>query len=413
MQRISYVYKIEKRFFKDKVQQNKIGGLDYFQGIFHNASHSVYVQNPNRKQVRNDAYYSIFEEQCRTGTLEILEVKVTPPVISPKTKKANAEEMKRRSLQQIKDIVQAYMEYITNIIQHIKNVDLLKFPRFGIIYHFIKQNDPDNFSGYSCMLSEDSYNFNCMDYGTMRTVYLGFCEAFRLLIQEYPLLSKYIVGIDAASLENSSEPWVFAPVFRAFRPNNYIPPVSTETRERIGNIGFTYHVGEDFRHIASGLRHIDEVITHFNYCSGDRFGHAIALGVDIDKLVEQRQVVVLPIMEHMENLLWIWSKSVNSMTLKVQQNLEYTIMATAQKIYHNIDGITVYTLWQVYNEKFNIMNDEKIKRMIHENRCILNHGTETKDCTWSEEKLLCSHFCPCYFEQSSKPVFLRISDEEV
>lgn len=406
--------RLKNNYFKDIVQKNEIGGLDFFQNIYHNASHSVYSMIPDSKQAKHDAYYSIFEEQCRTGNLEILELKITPPTISSsKTGISDVEEMKRRSLKQIIDIVQVYREYIINTKNRSKNVNMLRFPKLGIVYHFIKQNDFDNFSGYRCILSGNADEFDCMDYGTMRTLNLRFCEALRILIQEHPLLSKYIVGIDAASLENSAEPWVFAPVFRSFRPDNYILPVSSETRERISNIGFTYHVGEDFRHIASGLRHIDEVISHFNYCSGDRLGHAIALGVDIDKLVEQNRVVVLPIMEYMENLLWIWSKSVDSATLKVQQNLEYTIMATAQKIYHNIDGINVYTLWQTYNEKFNIMDRGKIKQMISENSCRLNPNTNNRHHPWSVDELLCSHFCPCYFEQYSKPIFVRINDEEI
>ena len=54
--------------------------------------------------------------------------------------------------------------------------------------------------------------------------------------------------------------------------------ISTEGIQQystIQNMGFTYHVGEDFRHIASGLRHVDEVIENFHYKAGDRLGHAI------------------------------------------------------------------------------------------------------------------------------------------
>ena len=37
-----------------------------------------------------------------------------------------------------------------------------------------------------------------------------------------PLLSEYIVGIDAASNENAVEPWIFAPIFRACRSTDGI-----------------------------------------------------------------------------------------------------------------------------------------------------------------------------------------------
>lgn len=404
--------RLKNNCFKDIIQQNKIRGLDYFRDFYHTAASSLYYHRQDSEAAQHEAYYSIFEEQCRTGNLEVLEVKITPQIISSsKTNTTDVDEMKRKNLKQIKKIIGAYKKYIEDTVKRSNNAENLRFPKLGIIYHFIKQNDCDNFSGYNCVLNEDSKDLDCMDYATMRKLNIRFCEAFKQLIKECPLLSKYVVGIDAASTENSAEPWVFAPIFRAFRPSDYIFPVSLETRERIPNIGFTYHVGEDFRHIASGLRHIDEVLTHFNYCSGDRLGHAIALGVDIDKLMEHNRMAVLPVMEHMENLLWMWSKSVHSTSFKAPQNIEYMIMSVARSIYHNIEGISVYTLWQVYNDKFDVMKVERIKQMQSADKCFLNR--EEHSGGWSMDELLCSHYCPCYFEQYNKPILIRISDEEI
>lgn len=400
-------------YFKDKIQQNKIGGLDYFQNFYHQAANFLFDPNRNINEVRDEAYYSIFEEQCRNGNLEVLEIKISPKIISSaKTTTTGIDDMKRKSLVQIKQILKAYSRYIQTTSVRRKHDTKLRFPKLGIMYHFIKQNDSDNFSGYNCILNEEAKDLDCMDYRTMRELNLKFAEALRQLMEEYPLLTKYVVGIDAASVENSAEPWVFAPIFREFRPSNYILPVSSETHERVSNTGLTYHVGEDFRHIASGLRHIDEVLTHFNYCSGDRLGHAIALGVDIDRLMAQNRVVVIPIMEHLENLLWIWSKRDSSAVLKVPQNIEYTIMDIAQKIYHNTDGIGVYTLWRVYNEKFNMLSKDKIGKMYADSLCKLNNSTDGS-VEWTMDKLLCSHYCPCYFEQYNKPIFVRITNEEI
>lgn len=409
-----FIYiRLKNNCFKNIIQQNKIRGLDYFRNFYHTAASSLYYYRQDGKNAQHEAYYSIFEEQCRTGNLEVLEVKITPHIISSsKTNTTDIDEMKRKSLIQIKNIIGAYKDYIQDTVKRSKNADNLRFPKLGIIYHFIKQNDCDNFSGYNCVLCENIKDLDCMDYATMRKLNIRFCEAFQQLIRECPLLSKYVVGIDAASTENSAEPWVFAPIFRAFRPSDYIFPVSLETRERITNIGFTYHVGEDFRHIASGLRHIDEVLSHFNYCSGDRLGHAIALGVDIDKLMEHNRMAVLPIMEHMENLLWMWSKSVHSTSFKAPQNLEYMIMSAARSIYHNIEGISVYTLWQVYNDKFDIMKAERVKQIQNTDECLLNRG-EHRNGPWNMDELLCSHYCPCYFERYNKPIMIRISDEEI
>lgn len=81
-----------------------------------------------------------------------------------------------------------------------------------------------------------------------------------------PDYRKLLNGIDAASSEFDTPPEVFGPLFRMMRNSgfNY----------------FTYHAGEDFYHIFTGMRAIYEAI---NFCSlkdGDRIGHAVALGLD-------------------------------------------------------------------------------------------------------------------------------------
>lgn len=74
-----------------------------------------------------------------------------------------------------------------------------------------------------------------------------------------------LVGIDAAASEFDAQPEVFAPVYRLLRNN--------------GVNNFTYHAGEDFFHIVSGLRAIYEAIVFLELESGNRIGHATALGV--------------------------------------------------------------------------------------------------------------------------------------
>lgn len=74
-----------------------------------------------------------------------------------------------------------------------------------------------------------------------------------------------LVGIDAASNELHTPPEVFAPIFRMLR--------------REGFSHFTYHSGEDFYHLLSGLRAIYEAVTFNELSTGDRIGHAIAAGI--------------------------------------------------------------------------------------------------------------------------------------
>lgn len=73
-------------------------------------------------------------------------------------------------------------------------------------------------------------------------------------------------GIDGASNELHAPPEPFAPAFRLARRAD-IPRA-------------TFHVGEDFRHLLSGIRSVAEVLEFLDLRSGDRIGHATALGID-------------------------------------------------------------------------------------------------------------------------------------
>lgn len=76
-----------------------------------------------------------------------------------------------------------------------------------------------------------------------------------------------ISGIDAAASEFDAPPEVFAPVYRFLR--------------RSGINNFTYHAGEDFSHIVSGIRAIYEAVEFLELKEYDRIGHATALGIDV------------------------------------------------------------------------------------------------------------------------------------
>lgn len=410
---IRYI-RLKNNYFKDKIQQTLIGGLDFFQRFYDDATSIPKLETETEEEHLFYRYKSLFEEQCRTGNLKVLEIKVKPKIISSSlTNITSTEVMQNETLKQVKTIIRAYKSYIeeTAVLQG-ENTGF-NFPKLGIIYHFIKQNRPDNFSGVNCIVNKTSDFLDCFDYNTLRITDMKFIDALNGLIKKYPLLSDYIVGLDAASIENATEPWVFAPVFCKARTHRYVIPYSPQKRGPIQNIGFTYHVGEDFRHIISGLRHIDEVLTHFKYRSGDRLGHAIALGIDIDKLVSGNNVVALPVMEYLENLLWIWEISKSNHYDNAPTNLELKILEVAKKIYQgNLKNIDVYTLSEVYKSKFKLLQKEYADKLDCGSECrlikILN-----KEIDWSYETLLCSHFCPCFFEIYNAPVFVKISVEDV
>ena len=108
--------------------------------------------------------------------------------------------------------------------------------------------------------------------------------------------SKYIqdvIGIDAAASEFDTPPEVFAPAFRLLR--------------RRGFEHFTFHAGEDFFHIISGLRAIYESIDFFEMQHGDRIGHAVASGIDAQVWINNvGQNILIRQGEQLDNLLFTY-----------------------------------------------------------------------------------------------------------
>ncbi|MFI3227426.1 MAG: hypothetical protein R3Y09_08445 [Clostridia bacterium] len=158
--------------------------------------------------------------------------------------------------------------------------------KIGIIIHYIK-------------VDEETLDFECR-HSTLReklrkeSTYLS--KYFERISQKTEKDDISIIGIDAANVEIQCAPEVFAPIFRKHRK---------EISKR-HKLGFTYHVGEDFVNISSGLRAIDDVIEFMNFDRNDRLGHAIALGIDIDKyLSTKRKVVISTLQGLVDDISWL------------------------------------------------------------------------------------------------------------
>lgn len=61
--------------------------------------------------------------------------------------------------------------------------------------------------------------------------------------------------------------------------------------------------------IVDGLRAIDEAIHFLDLRCGDRLGHALALGVDVDKWYEGKSNrILISKQEYLDNIVWLYSK---------------------------------------------------------------------------------------------------------
>jgi hypothetical protein len=125
--------------------------------------------------------------------------------------------------------------------------------------------------------------------------------------------SKRIHGIDACSPEIGCRPEVFSHAFRFLKNHT----AAQEFKDGLimdgviknNNIMATYHVGEDFLDIIDGLRAIDEAIVFLNMKCGDRLGHALALGVDIDEWYQLKSNrILISKQDYLDNLVWLYAK---------------------------------------------------------------------------------------------------------
>ncbi|MGL6123054.1 MAG: antiviral RADAR system adenosine deaminase RdrB, partial [Shewanella sp.] len=115
--------------------------------------------------------------------------------------------------------------------------------------------------------------------------------------------ARWFRGLDVAGDENALKIEWFAPVVRWLR-RGFKPRPDGER----ASTGFhlSIHAGEDYAHPASGMRHIDETVRFCEMREGDRLGHALALGIVPKQWAARQGEMMLPLDEHLDNLVWLW-----------------------------------------------------------------------------------------------------------
>lgn len=113
----------------------------------------------------------------------------------------------------------------------------------------------------------------------------------------------YFVGIDAAGNELYARPEVFAPAFTYLRK---------EFKRRFNKrLNITFHAGEDFVHLVSGVRYIYETVCFLDMdklglWEKKRIGHATALGIHPKFWMEKLdKVLVMKQGEYLDNMIFI------------------------------------------------------------------------------------------------------------
>ncbi|EHA1079311.1 hypothetical protein I8Y06_000087 [Photobacterium damselae] len=115
--------------------------------------------------------------------------------------------------------------------------------------------------------------------------------------------ARWFRGLDVAGDENALKIEWFAPVLRWLRSGFKSLPNGERASK---GFHLSIHAGEDYAHPASGMRHIDETVRFCEMREGDRLGHALALGIVPKEWTMQQGEMMLPLDEHLDNLVWLW-----------------------------------------------------------------------------------------------------------
>lgn len=226
--------------------------------------------------------------------------------------------------------------------------NLARDERYFFVVHFPKRPDEELSKDLhaSPVCRHDDYRQRLRSCGIELAKALVNCQYY----------CERIRGIDACTQEIGCRPEVFATLFRflrSFRPEDYW---SGMLQPNYPTLSATYHVGEDFLDIADGLRAMDEALCFLDFRHGDRFGHALALGVD--PVLHYRckfNQSVMPKQDLLDNLVWIYYRS-SELQVVIPETLRRMIRTKTYELFAYIYGKEApercYTLREYYDSMF-------------------------------------------------------------
>ena len=131
-------------------------------------------------------------------------------------------------------------------------------------------------------------------------------RALAWVLRHFPISLEVIRGIDVATDELGVPTWVIALLFRSVREAGLA--AAGTLRRRLGisvpPLRTTAHAGEDFIHLMTGLRHVDEAITRLDLREGDRIGHGVALGINARLWCERAGRIAMAREDRLFDLVW-------------------------------------------------------------------------------------------------------------
>lgn len=212
------------------------------------------------------------------------------------------------------------------------------------VFHFVKEPDKELISGkQQCRHHKKRVEIRKKAMAI---------ESFR---QNYPREASMIYGIDACSLEIGCRPEVFAQAFTYLRG---MQESANLHNANVPRLGISYHVGEDFLDIIDGLRAIDEAVHFLQMDSGDRLGHALALGVSPREWYEFKgSRVLMTKQDHLDNIVWTYAK-IRKYNIRHSESMLQKLHRDYVHCFQEIYGTDVECDINVYYDAWKLRGDD-------------------------------------------------------
>jgi hypothetical protein len=207
-----------------------------------------------------------------------------------------------------------------------EGIEKSQTPRFevGALYHFSRKRgggwEAGNPNAYGMdrsypgsprvgsTLLKDAGNPTGFRFAHFYLIQRRHAQALVSVYQKYPLALRTIRGVDLCTDEAGVPVWVMAPLVRWVREAGRQAATQLRLRggAKIPQPRTSVHAGEDFVHLLSGLRRLDDAVTYLALEEGDRLGHALALGVDPSVWCSRVGRVAQTREERLFDLVWEW-----------------------------------------------------------------------------------------------------------
>lgn len=320
LERLLWIYLlIQNQYLTLLVQRDDFFGFDQFQ---------KYTMTELREETEK-SYLSRFKHAHGAGVYS--QVRYLEGRFAPKSDPNKMQKLIFR-------VLRGYWEYLKghitedwkhplplNITQVLDNLEQVKpggiCAELALVPHFIKKKPQKDEAYPYAVLFKDLKN-----------------QAAILMdiLNHEPRLTRWIRGVDAAANEMHAPPELFGPLFRVLAKS--------------GIAHFTYHVGEDFPHLISGIRSIDDALRFLPLRNGDRLGHCTAIGIT-PKIWKRSLPSSLSMTKETRllDLVFIWRELRNHpKLLRYASNAAIEAVRLAHEVFSLEDEISITTLEQVF-----------------------------------------------------------------